>query len=475
MTLRWRLTLGYGALFSLVLTVVILVSYSYHTRGHYEDLDRVLLTSVGHALRETPGEATLHLAVGDGGLEVGLRLYGSDGDLVEWTAGSEAGPAFEPALLLAAPAVPAYDPLAALLPASAAGVTPPAGSAFGLLADAQQRWRLYVQPVEPEGYVAALSPLGRLDQSLARYRTLLGLVGVAGLAAGLVGSWLIASAALRPVADLTATAAAVAASRDLSRRVASPARGDELGQMADTFNTMLGAIEEAHRVQQRFIADASHELRAPLTVIQGNLGLLRRGHVIPAAEREEMLGEIGAESARMARLVSELLALARADAGVPLTFRPVELDSVLLDTFQQARQLASGQHLVLDAIEPVSLAGDEDRLKQLLLILLDNALKYTPAGGEVRLSMQQQPEQAEVTVSDSGIGIPAEALPHVFERFYRADSARSRDPGGSGLGLAIARTIARQHGGDIAIRSQAAQGTTVTVRLPLAGGDTGTR
>jgi two-component system OmpR family sensor kinase len=172
----------------------------------------------------------------------------------------------------------------------------------------------------------------------------------------------------------------------------------------------------------------------------------------------------------MARLVSELLALARADAGVPLTVRPVDLDNVVLETFQQARQLASGQRLVLDAIEPVSLRGDEDRLRQLLLILLDNALKYTPAGGEVRLRMTRTPGHAEMTVRDSGAGIPADALPHVFERFYRADSARSPDPGGSGLGLAIAQVIARQHGGDIAIRSQPGQGTEVTVRLPQAGG-----
>jgi two-component system, OmpR family, sensor kinase len=162
-----------------------------------------------------------------------------------------------------------------------------------------------------------------------------------------------------------------------------------------------------------------------------------------------------------------MLALARADAGVTLQHRPVELDTIVLDAFRSARQLVRGQELELDTFEPAQVVGDEDRLKQLLLILLDNALKYTPAGGQVTLGLRHRDTKAEVVVRDTGIGIAAGDLPHVFERFYRADPARNRDSGGTGLGLPIARWIAQQHGGDVTIESEPGRGTTAVVRLPL--------
>jgi two-component system OmpR family sensor kinase len=475
MTLRLRLTLWYGTLFAVVLSIVILLSYVYHTRGHYDDLDRVLVTSAGHATSMISNATDLHLVAEEGGLEVGLRLYDRAGYLVEWTPGSETAPPLDPQEVLTYPGAPPFDPIAGLLPVAGAERALPPGTAFGLVTSPTERWRVYMTTVErktePVGYIVALSPLGRLDTAMARFRLLLGTTGLLGLAAVLTGSWLLASAALRPVAELTTTAADVAESKDLLRRVTVPPRRDELRQMAVTFNTMLGEIEQIRRMQQQFIADASHELRAPLTVIQGNLAILRRQRHIPPAEQDDMLAETDAEAARMARLVAELLTLARADAGVPLTIRTVDLDALVLETFQMARQLATGQTLVMDGLEPISLRGDADRLKQLLLIVLDNALKYTPPGGEVRLCLQQVDAQAEVIIRDSGIGIPPEALPHVFERFYRADRARSKHLGGNGLGLAIAQTIIRQHSGAISIQSQLGSGTTVTLRLPLLPSD----
>jgi signal transduction histidine kinase len=187
------------------------------------------------------------------------------------------------------------------------------------------------------------------------------------------------------------------------------------------------------------------------------------------ADRVEALAEAERESSRLSRLVADLLALARADAGVPLKHAQVDLDSVVLETVDSTRALARDHVITFDAFVPIQIQGDVDRLKQMLMILLDNALKYTPAGGGVAVGLRRQGDEAEVMVRDSGVGIAAQDLPHVFERFYRADPGRSRDPGGTGLGLPIAQWIVYQHGGRIDIASTPGEGTTVTVRMPCAG------
>jgi signal transduction histidine kinase len=268
------------------------------------------------------------------------------------------------------------------------------------------------------------------------------------------------------VAVLTETASAIARSRELAHLVPLPPGQDELGQLAATFNEMLASLEEAHRAQQRFVADASHEVRAPLTAIQANLELLERVPDMPPGERQEAIGEASREARRLARLVADLLALARADAGVTLRHQRVELERVALAALGEARHLAREQQLGVERLDPALVHGDPDRLTQLVLILLDNACKYTPAGGQVTLAVQRNGATVELRVSDTGVGIGPADLPHVFERFYRADPARARDPGGSGLGLAIAQWIVQQHGGEITLASAPGQGTTVTVCLP---------
>jgi len=266
---------------------------------------------------------------------------------------------------------------------------------------------------------------------------------------------------------MTQTAQTITLSHDLSARIESPPHLDELGQLAKTFNEMLDSIETAYHAQQRFVSDASHELRAPLTAIQGNLELLHRQSSMSEAERKEALTEVERESTRLTRLVADLLVLARADAGISLKQCPVDLDAIVLEAFREARHLSQGQTLSLDPFEPVRIEGNEDRLKQLILILLDNALKYTPANGQVTLGLHRRDTDVEIVVHDTGVGIAPEDLPLVFERFYRADPARSRDPGGTGLGLPIARWIAEQHDGEIKLESQPGQGTTAIVHLPL--------
>jgi two-component system, OmpR family, sensor kinase len=335
-----------------------------------------------------------------------------------------------------------------------------------------QRWRLYVLPLarsnDVVGYLVGLAPLGRLDQSIQSFRSMLLALGLLGLGVALISSRAVASQALQPIASIVHAAHGIAESRDLSCRISVPLQRDELGVLAETFNTMLTSIESAYRAQQRFVADASHELRTPLTTIQGNLEIIRRERAMAEPDRMEALAETEREAARLSRLVADLLALARADAGATLAQRPVDMDAIVIDTFHTARQLACGQSLSLEPFEPARVLGDEDRLRQVIIVLLDNALKYTPADGQVHLGLQVCGAQAEILVRDTGIGIPESDLPHVFERFYRADPARSRDSGGIGLGLAIARWIVEQHGGSITLDSTLDQGTTARVRLPLA-------
>ncbi|MBA3469510.1 MAG: HAMP domain-containing protein [Herpetosiphonaceae bacterium] len=472
MAIRLRLAYWYGAFLGLILLIAGTLTYALHTRGHYDELDRTLITTAGHhatEAAETP--AGLHLAVDDtAGFAIALRLYDMQGRLLEETSQSHVLPALDPQAILTDPAGPAYGRLASLAPALGPAVVAPAAGAFDILQHAGQRWRIYVLPIQQHGgtvgMIVAFTSLDPLDHAIQRFQTILLALGLISLILAAVGSWAIAGNALRPVADMIATARRIAHLRDFSHRVAASDSKDELSQLAATFNEMLESLEIAYRSQQRFVADASHELRAPLTAIQGNLELLRRRPNLSDADREEAIGEAEREARRLSRLVADLLALARADAGVGLQHRPVELDSIVLEAFSTARQLARGQSLALDPFGPATLVGDSDRLKQLVLILLDNALSYTPADGQVRLGLAETAGGVTITVADTGIGISAADLPHVYERFYRADPARTREPGGTGLGLAIARWIADQHEGAISIASQPGQGTTVTVTFP---------
>jgi len=475
MSIRLRLAWYYGALFAVILLLVLLLGYAIHARGEYDDLDRTLVVSAGHADASAfISPQGPQLVQGKGDLEIALRLYSSNGVLQESMPGTEAIPRIDPRAVLRAPAGPAYDILVQLIPPFLSSpVTLDPGGAFGLLTTPQQRWRVYVLPFHRGGnvsYVEAMTPLGRLDASIQAFRILLPILGLTSLATALFGSWAIAGRALRPVARMTQAAQTITLSQDLAHRIEMPTHQDELGRLAQTFNEMLESIEAAYRAQQRFVSDASHELRAPLTAIQGNLELLSRHRSMPEAEREETLAEVTREANRLSRLVADLLALARADAGVSLKQRLLDLDVVVLDAFREARQLSQGQTLTLDPFETIQVIGDEDRLKQMVLILLDNALKYTPAHGHITLGLQCQEMGSKITVRDTGVGIPPEDLPHVFERFYRADPARGRDPGGTGLGLPIARWIVEQHGGKITLESQAGQGTVATVYLPHPGG-----
>lgn len=296
------------------------------------------------------------------------------------------------------------------------------------------------------------------------------LAGLAAVSLSLFLGALLTHQLLKPLDDITAVALQITRADDLSRRLPDTGRRDEIGRLTMVLNQTLERLERLFHARQRFLADVSHELRTPLTTIRGNVDLMQRMHEVDP----EALDVVQDELKRMTRLVDDLLLLARADTGsLPMQRKPVELDSIFLDVYRQVKSLDYQVEIVLKSVDQVYVLGDEDRLKQLILNLVDNALKYTNSGGTVSLGLSKANGIAEIEVADTGPGIPPEDLPRIFDRFYRVDKARSRNLGGSGLGLSIAKWIAQAHGGSIRVDSVVGQGSTFLITLPtMASGET---
>jgi two-component system OmpR family sensor kinase len=320
------------------------------------------------------------------------------------------------------------------------------------------------RPIGTLQVAASMTMVESTRQSLVQTILIIALVAIL-FAAAL--SWFVNGQALSPLVDITESALRIAGADDLSQRL--PQRGpgnDETGHMVTAFNDTLERLEQLFTSQQRFLADVSHELRTPLTVIKGNVDLMRRMKQVD----EESLDNIEDEADRLTRLVGDLLLEAKAESGkLPLHFAPVELDTLLLEVYKEMRVLARERvQLKLPEIDQIMINGDRDRLKQVLINLIANAIKYTPQGGEVVLSLGKIGERARLVVRDTGQGIPAEDLPHIFERFYRAEKSRTRSKiGGFGLGLSIAYWIVNHHGGQIEVDSKEGKGTTFCIYLPL--------
>ena len=282
-------------------------------------------------------------------------------------------------------------------------------------------------------------------------------------------SWIMLGRALSPLQTISETVDQINRADDLSRRIPQRAHSnDEIGDLVESFNQTLERLEGLFTSQQRFLADVSHELRTPLTVIKGNVDLMRRMKQLD----EESLISIGEESERLTRLVGGLLLLAQAESGkLSLSMKPVQLDALLVEVFQEMRVLAGSKvHIHLKEIDQLEVKGDRDRLKQLLLNLAANAIQYTPPGGDVYLSLARVGEQARMIVRDTGPGIPQEDIPHIFERFYRAEKSRTRTrSSGFGLGLSITHWIVEHHNGRIEVESKDGHGTAFVIWLPLAG------
>jgi heavy metal sensor kinase len=318
---------------------------------------------------------------------------------------------------------------------------------------------------EPVVLVVAES-LEEVEQSVERVLVLLLLAGPAALAATAAGGWWLARKALRPVERMTSEAQQIGIDR-LHERIAPPRAADEIGQLAQTLNAMLDRLERGVRDKHRLIADASHELRTPLAVMRAELEVSLRGDDLAPAARE-VLESVREEVDRMSRTVDNLLTLAQADEGrLELLTTRVRLHEAIETAARPLLPLAAAKHVRLELDgERCEAQADPQRLHQALTNFIENAIKFSRPGGQVRVSAWHANGEVGVTVTDDGPGIPADARAHIFDRFYRVDRARGRDAGGSGLGLAICREIATAHGGRVWVDSQEGTGSAFTLALP---------
>jgi two-component system, OmpR family, sensor kinase len=286
------------------------------------------------------------------------------------------------------------------------------------------------------------------------------------LAAALASGWFLTRRALTPVAAVTEAARHIAETGRFDRRLTPSTPRDELSALAATFDLMIARVERIVLQQREFLADTSHELRNPLSVIRGNLDFVRR--LTTDQSCLESLREAEMEATRMSRLVNDLLLLAQADAGEFLAPQPTRLDLLCQQVAEQATHLADGQQVQVDTPDEIWVNGDPDRLRQVLWNLLENALRHTPNGGQISLTVRQLEPDAVVEVADSGPGIPPGREALVFERFFRADPSRSRTTGGAGLGLAIVKHVVEAHGGRVSLVNTPGRGATFVVSLPLS-------
>ncbi|MDP2931892.1 MAG: ATP-binding protein [Chloroflexota bacterium] len=330
------------------------------------------------------------------------------------------------------------------------------------------RVRIMVSPMYLKDQTLVLEvgqSLSHVDATMNRVDgALLTSILVALVFATLLGL-LVVRGALGPVSRITRTAQSIETGADLRRRVDYRGPPDEIGQLATTFDHMIEHLDRAFESQKHFVADASHELRSPLTVIKGNLDLLKRN--LTEADRRESLRAIESETTRMVKIVDELLRLAEVEADQLHRPEMVSLKEVLHGEWSRVQPLAGKRQIVIGRQEDLRLPGDAQKLREVLGNLVDNAIRYTPEGGAITLSLFRDGEWARLEVADTGIGIEPEHLPHIFDRFYRVDKARSRASGGTGLGLAIVKGIAEQHGGKVTVSSQPGKGSVFTVWLKL--------
>jgi heavy metal sensor kinase len=334
--------------------------------------------------------------------------------------------------------------------------------------------RLYSQPLLVHDKIFAIiqvaQSLGSLYDTLKHITKELLQVGLLVLLLSAIGIYLLTYRAFAPIRRLIQTARAIKAG-DLRKRVLVPRAQDEVRFLAVTLNEMIAHLDEMFTRQRRFVADASHELRTPIAAIRSKTDVELLQMDLPG-EYATVLQEINTETVRLSHLINDLLALARGDEGqIQFEYEPVQLDRLAETVVANAEALATGRGVTLETriTERITIHGDETRLIQMIINLLDNAILYTNAGGSVTLTVKQVQAYVVLTIQDTGIGIAPEHLPHIFERFYRADPAHIKtERGSSGLGLAIVEWIVRAHEGNIMVESQLGQGSTFIVRLPIA-------
>lgn len=452
MSLRLRLTLLYATLTGGILLVyaaaVIFVFNAILVNQIDNTLDNAVDVIVGGITVDSIDEVNADLSTIEVSSDVYVQVWGVDNKLQTGLRTLE-GFADQP-----------FDPNGFLLE------TP----VYRDIQAGSQRLRVVSVPLERNDHrVATLQvavSLSVVDAArIGLTNTLAVIWGVAILISG-NAAWLTLGQTLRPLKTITETAEQINRADDLSRRIPYDGPADEIGSLVDSFNQTLERLEVLFTSQQRLLADVSHELRTPLTVIKGNVDLMRRMRSLD----DESLTSIDQEAGRLTRLVGGLLLLAQAESGkLALVEKPVELDLLVTEVFQEMSILAGNKvRLHLNEIDQVIVNGDRDRLKQVFINLVANAIQYTPPGGDIFLSLEKIKDQARIICRDTGPGIPAEDLPHIFERFYRAEKSRTRGKTtGFGLGLSIANWIVERHGGRIEVNSKEGQGTAFAIWLPV--------
>jgi len=332
--------------------------------------------------------------------------------------------------------------------------------------------RLLTVPVLREGrrveVIQVSAPLARLREALSGYlTTLLALVPVA-VALAAAGGFVVTGRALRPVRDMSRAARQITA-EDLGRRLARRGAEDEIDHLADTLNTMLAGLEAAFAQSRRFSADAAHELRTPLTALKGEIEVALRAERSPA-EYRRVLHSALEEVEHLIRMAEDLLLFSRSSAAIGVPRDRVELEPIALEAHEVGARRAQGTGVAVRAeeIEPATVLGEAGAIRRAVLNLVDNAVKYTPAGGKVSLFLLARDGHALIVVQDTGIGIEPVDAARIFDPFVRLDAARSRDAGGAGLGLALVKSIVAAHGGTVDLDSAPGAGSRFTIRLPLA-------
>ncbi|MBZ0277332.1 MAG: HAMP domain-containing histidine kinase [Anaerolineae bacterium] len=467
MTLRLKLILLYAALLT-----IIIVSFGIMT---FAVIRATWIESVDQTLRETANlviNNAVSALVGDFGGPQSVRVilpsldtFRASGVMVQaWQVNQGEHPQF----VTSSANVRNYD--APFDPAALGSDTPVFSYIF---TPNNVELRVLTAPVSVTGHntilgnVQVAASLYTINQATDKLALLMFIGGVAGvLISILLGAWL-SHQALSPIGAITKAADSITTAKDLLTRLPTKGHKDELGQLTAVLNRMLDRIEHLFSVQHRFVADVSHELRTPLTAIRGNLEIIERYGLDP-----DSLDAIKSESERMSRLVSDLLLLARADyGGMKLDLMPVDLDSIVTDIYHEGQILVKDRALAIkiNRIEPARIMGNPDRLKQLLLNLLSNAIHFTPDGGQITFSLGTTPKDAYLRVADTGIGISPEDQKRIFDRFYQADASRVKQNGheGTGLGLSIVQWIAEAHNGEVSVQSALGAGTTFTIRIPL--------
>lgn len=456
-TIRARLTLGYVGFLALVL-----VGFSAFV---YLNLSSGLRAEVDHSLATAASTLIAEVEIEDGRpkLDDGLEHLSAGMAVALYDAGGEHLIAND-----------ARQPLPTLVEPLARAAGGQQASSTIRLADGTD-WRVLSLPVVENGRSVAVLQVARsmrdIQLATSQLVVLLAVAIPVTLLLAVAGGLFLAGRALNPVDRITRAVDRMGA-EDLSRRLNLPASPDELGRLAATFDRLLDRIDRAFQRQRQFAADASHELRTPLAILKSQVDVAFE-RPRSATEYRTVLASVREDAVRMSRLLGELLTLARADAGHERrVMEPIALDDLIEDVVGAMLPLAASRGVTLktEAAGPVVVDGDQTRLTQLVVNLINNSLTYTPSGGTVVAAVKRDGARAALQIADTGVGIAVEHLPHLFERFYRVDMARSRDEGGSGLGLAISQWIVRAHGGDIAVQSRLGEGTTFTVSLPVRTG-----